>query len=419
MRPSPASGYNHGSSFPQQYVTWKGTGLSQTPVGITAGTIRPLTNLDYGNNAVYGSPFNVYVDGKFVRRGVSGFWGKARPIKHARKGAIPRVAIEGAIDEQEYIQMDRNINREVKSSSQGTLVKQMIDNPGGYSVKQNTLLNLPTNCQGICVSANLYPNIPYLTENPEPVTTSPGFCCNPEKKARRRVLPASTNLKQNYYTTHIQYMENRCKTYEQRAFNFVRPAIPLSDAEAKPGSPAAEYNTYVANCQPNGEIYTASEAALVAEILLILQNQGIIPSTEADKLIYRGIVTFKELVNFIEYQIPEPNKERAIIIYDAFVSNPYTGVPITGPTNPLGCKLVVYKPNNYQFAQQGAVSSSTLNLKLNVTTIEKNLAHLPKNIILKNKAPPCQPGNYIRTFQNPRMCHQKTNDIVIYNTTPF
>ena len=400
MRPSPASGYNHSSSFPQQYITWKGTGLSQTPVGITAGTIRPLTNLDYGNN--FPAPF-----------------GKPRPIKHARKGAIPRIAIQDAIDEQEYIQMDRNLNREVKSSTPGTLVKQMIDNPGSYSVKQNTLLNAPTNCQGICVSANLYPNIPYLTENPEPVSTSPLFCCNAEKKARRRVLPASTNLKQNYYTTHIQYMENRCKTYEQRAFNFVRPAIPLSDPEAKPGDPASLYNTYVANCQPNGEIYTASEAALVAEILLIIQNQGIIPSSDEDKLIYRAIVTFKELVNFIEYQIPEPNKESAIIIYDAFVLNPYTGVPITGPTNPLGCKLVVYKPNNFQFAQQGAVSSSTLNLKLNVTTIEKNLAHLPKNIILKNKAPICQPGNYIRTFQNPRMCHQKTNDIVIYNNSPF
>jgi len=247
MRPSPASGYNHSSSFPQQYITWKGTGLSQTPVGITAGTIRPLTNLDYGNN--FPAPF-----------------GKPRPIKHARKGAIPRVTINGATSYEEYIELDRNINREVKSSTPGTLVKQMIDNPGSYSVKQNTLLNLPTNCQGICVSANLYPNIPYLTDNPEPISTSPGFCCNPEKKARRRVLPASTKLKQNYYTTHIQYMENRCKTYEQRAFNFVRPAIPLSDPEAKPGSPAAEYNTYVANCQPNGEIYTASEAALVAEI---------------------------------------------------------------------------------------------------------------------------------------------------------
>ena len=399
MRPSPSSGYNHKSSFPQQYITWKGTGLSQTPVGITAGTIRPLTNKDYGNN--FPAPF-----------------GKARPIKHARKGAIPRVAIDNANSYQEYIQMDRNVNREVKSSSQGTLVKQMIDNPGGYSVKQNTLLNAPSNCQGICVSANLYPNIPYLTENPEPISTSPGFCCNPEKKARRRVLPASTNLKQNYYTTHIQYMENRCKTYEQRAFNFVRSALPLSDPDAKPGSPAAESNTYVANCQPNGEIYTASEAALVAQILLIMQDEGVIASNDAAKLIYRQITTFKTLVTFIQ-NLPEPNKTSAIVIYDAFVLNPYTGVPITGPTDPLGCKLVVYKPNNFQFAQQGAVSSSTLNLKLNVTTIEKNLAHLPRNIILKNKAPTCQAGNYIGTFQNPRMCHQKTNDIVIYNNSPF
>ena len=399
MRPTPSSGYNHKSSFPQQYITWKGTGLSQTPVGITAGTIRPLTNKDYGNN--FPAPF-----------------GKARPIKHARKGAIPRVSIDNAIDEQEYIQLDRNINREVRSSTPGTLVKQMIDNPGSYSVKQNTLLNAPTNCQGICVSANLYPNIPYLTDNPEPVSTSPGFCCNPEKKARRRVLPASTKLKQNYYTTHIQYMENRCKTYEQRAFNFVRPAIPLSDADAKPGSPAAEYNTYVANCQPNGEIYTTSEAALVAQILLVLQNDGIIASNDAAKLIYKQITTFKTLVTFIQ-NLPEPNKSSAIIVYDLFVLNPYTGVPITGPSDPLACKLVVYKPNNYQFAQQGAVSSSTLNLKLNVTTIEKNLAHLPKTNILKNKAPVCQAGTYIGTFQNPRMCHQKTNDIVIYNNTPF
>lgn len=399
MRPTPASGYNHNSSFPQQYITWKGTGLSQTPVGITAGTIRPLTNKDYGNN--FPAPF-----------------GKPRPIKHARKGAIPRVSIDNATSYEDYIQIDRNLNREVKSSTQGTLVKQMIDNPGSYSVKQNTLLNLPTNCQGICVSANLYPNIPYLTENPEPSTTSPTFCCNQEKKARRRVLPASTNLKQNYFTTHIQYMENRCKTYEQRAFNFVRPALPLSDPLAKPGSPGAEFNTYVANCQPNGEIYAASEAALVAEILLILQNEGIIASNNEAKEIYKQITTFKTLIIFIQ-NLPEPNRESAIIVYDTFVLNPYTGVPITGPSNPFGCKLVIYKPNNYQFAQQGAVSSSTLNLKLNVTTIEKNLAHLPNNIILKNKAPACQAGTYIGTFQNPRICHQKTNDIVIYNTTPF
>ena len=386
MRPSPASGYNHHSSVPQQYISWKGTGLSKTPVGITAGSIRPLTNKDYGNN--FPAPF-----------------GKARPIKHARKGAIPRVAIDNNIySEQEYIQLDRNINREVRSSTPGTLVKQMIDNPGSYSVKQNTLSNDPSNCQGICITATLYPNIPYLTDNPEPVSTSPGFCCNPEKKARRRVLPASTKLKQNYYTTHTQYMENRCQTYQQRIFNFVQPAVPLSDPNATPGSPDSLYNTYVANCQPNGEIYTASENTLVQQILLTMQNDYIIASDAAAKAIYAQITTFKMLVTFIQ-NLPESNKESAILIYDAFVLNPYTGVPITGPSNPRGCKLVVYKPNNAQFAQQGAVSSSTLNLKLNVETIEKNLAHLPNNIIFKNKNPVCKPSDYLQTYQNPRTCH--------------
>lgn len=400
MRPSPASGYNHHSSVPQQYISWKGTGLSKTPVGITAGTIRPLTNKDYGNN--FPAPF-----------------GKARPIKHARKGAIPRVAIDNNIySEQEYIQMDRNLNRDVRSSTPGTLVKQMIDNPGSYSVKENTLSNVPSNCQGICITATLYPNIPYLTDNPEPVSTSPGFCCNPEKKARRRVLPASTKLKQNYYTTHTQYMENRCQTYQQRIFNFVQPAVPLSDPNATPGSPDSLYNTYVANCQPNGEIYAASENTLVQQILQIMQNENVIASDAAAKAIYAQITTFKQLVAFIQ-NIPEPNQAQAILIYDAFVSNPYTGVPITGPSNPIGCKLVVYKPNNAQFAQQGAVSSSTLNLKLNVSTIETNLAHLPNNIVFKNKNPTCKPSDYLQTFQNPRTCHQKTNDIVIYNNTPF
>jgi len=381
------------------YVSWKGTGLSSVPVGITAGTIRPLTNKDPGN----------YFPAAF---------GKPRPIKHARKGAIPHVSIQYADSYEEYITMDRNINREVKSSSLGTLVKQMIDNPGSYSVKQNTLYPEPNDKSGICVSATYYPNIPYLTENPEPYTTSPQFCCNDEKKARRRVLPASTNLKQNYYTTLQQYRENRCQTYEQRAFNFVRPAIP-SDPNAKPGDPLSIFNTYVANCQPNGDIYQTSEANLVSVIIQIMENQNIISSGPAAVLYYRQIQTFQQLVQFIA-QLPQPNQNQAIVVYDAFILNPYSGVPITGPSNPAGCKLVVYKPNNYQFAQQGGVTASTLTLKLNVTTIEKNLAHLPKSIVLKNKAPKCDPGivTHNQLFSrsglgngNPRTCHAPTNDI--------
>ena len=43
------------------------------------------------------------------------------------------------------------------------------------------------------------------------------------------------------------------------------------------------------------------------------------------------------------------------------------------------CNTTIYKPSNSQFAQQGGVSSSTLTLKKNVTTIEKNLLDISKN----------------------------------------
>ena len=74
MKPTPASGYNHKSSASDQYITWKGEGLSKTPVGVTAGWIRPLTNKDYGNN-------------------FSAAFGKPRPIKHYRKGVMPTVDV--------------------------------------------------------------------------------------------------------------------------------------------------------------------------------------------------------------------------------------------------------------------------------------------------------------------------------------
>ena len=39
------------------------------------------------------------------------------------------------------------------------------------------------------------------------------LCCNQEKFAQKRVIYASTNLKKNYYSTHTQYLQNRCKTF--------------------------------------------------------------------------------------------------------------------------------------------------------------------------------------------------------------
>lgn len=272
------------------YKSWKGAGV---PVGIASGTIRPLTNNDPTNNSDPG-------------------FGLPRPIKHARRG---RSFIGGE---------ENRVNR---SSTGGTLVQQMVDIPGGYSVSQNS-------CVGISVVASYYPNNAYLTENPDSNTQTKTFCCNAEQKARRRAMYASTNIKKNYYTTLKQYREDRCMTYDQRAFNFASGSYD-KDVDAKPGGPLAAQNTYVANCQPTNEYYD--------------------------------------------------------------------GVEIINRSN---CKPVVYKPNNYKFAQQGAVSSSTRMLKLNVETINRssnNGALKNKFLNLKNKVPDvCNPP--VRRFQNKTVC---------------
>ena len=115
-------------------------------------------------------------------------------------------------------------------------------------------------------------------------------------------------------------------------------------------------------------------------------------------------------------------------------------MPLTGPSNPAGCQLTTYKPNNYQFAQQGAVSSSTRLLKLNVNTISTNAASIHNNNnmgdqlvtanqlyagdsntysnILKNKAPSCNepwPLNMSksRQYQNKKLCYFQ-KDLPVY-----
>jgi len=376
------------------YQSWK----SNNPVGVTAGTIRPLTNKDPGNN--YPAAF-----------------GKPRPIKHARKGATLYVPVELENPYfqtyNDYVTIDRNQNRQVTSSTRGSLVKQMMDNPGSFSVTHSESNN--PDQRGICIVSDNYLNPQYLTEYPEPRSTNPGFCCNAERKARRRVLPASTLLKKNYYTTLQQYRENRCQTFDQRAFNFVAPA-PNLVSTGKPGGPEAlaNSNTYFANCQPNGEIAETSESNLVATILNLLKNEGIEPPLE-DPV----ITTFAGLLSFIKSLPPNQNAV-AVTIYDDFIANPYTGMPPTGPSNFLGCKLVVYKPNNYQFAQQGGVTASTLTFKKNVTTIQKNLYNISKNnqYIYKNKAPPCNPALYTYN-QNVTSCSTIKNLSAIQNTGFF
>ena len=463
MRTMPASGYNHKSTYlNKQYIPWKGTGPNSFPVGTAPGHIRPLTNND---------PGNVFQTG----------FGLARPIKHYRKGrVIPSAPIEDvpningvspqngsikiSIDENALI--NYNMNRFVKSStavplggsrSSSGLLNDMMGSPGGFIVKQNPPNELDgvsqmnedcKTCQGIGIVASYKPNLTFLEENPEPITQNSTWCCNDELKAKRRAIYASTNLKKNYYTTTKQYLQNRCKTYDQKAFNFLSYRTNLASEVAnganpyfisvagsnapKPGSPLSLTNTYLANCQPGAQIFDATENALIAQMLSIMVNAGILTQVQVNTFNTLGINSIKGFFDWLN-NLPEPEKTPALKVFTDFISNPYWGMPLSGPSNPAGCQLVVYKPNNYQFATQGAVDSSTRNLKLNVNTISTNAASIQNynntgpflvtaneiyagndpNImnLQKNKAPICNaplPLNFYRQFQNKKRCHYKT-----------
>jgi len=274
---------------PQGYVPWKGI----NPIGSTPGTIRPLTNNDPTNNSSTG-------------------FGLPRPIKHARLG-------------RDVSAEHKRLN---KSSGTGTLVKQMIDIPGGFTVAggyntvlQNQRATTANSGVGIKIVTSNFINQNNLTEKPpigggsiaQPpcynvhANNAPSFSfCNPEKNARRRAMGASTNLSKKYFTRLEEYRFAKCKTFVQNEANFKN---------------------------------------------------------------YDGTV------DGIKYE-------------------------------EVGCPCVVYKPNNQQFSQQGAVDSSTRTFKLNVDTITTNAASLkntagayanvvnqgsnPANsFIYKNKGTPC------------------------------
>lgn len=461
MNSMPASGYNHNSTYyNKQYIPWKGTGPNSFPVGTAPGHIRPLTNNDPGNNFPTG-------------------FGLPRPIKHYRKGrVIPPQPVEGVpnlvinsptsdttlnIDENGLI--NYNMNRFVKSStavplggssSSSGLLNDMIGAPGSYTVKLNTpneidgvtqMDNNCKTCEGFGIVASYKPNNFNLLENPEPNTTNSTWCCNQERNARQRVIYASTNLKKNYYTTTKQYLQNRCKTYDQKAFNFLSSVTnqtpPYNNAYyysvngnngPTPGSPLALANTYLANCQLNTQLYEGSELAFIYQMIGIMLNENIITQTQANEFNATGINSIQGFFNWIQ-GLPEPQRSSANVVFEVFINNPYSGMPPSGPTNPPGCQLTVYKPNNYQYAKQGAVSSSTRMLKLNVNTISTNAASINNynntgaqlvtanelyagdannySNLLKNKAPTCNnywPLNFSQSgrFQNKKICIYQT-----------
>jgi hypothetical protein len=454
-----SAGGRRNSSFPSQYISWKGTGVFSNPIGIAPSHVRPLTNRDSGNVFQSGSFPSRYP--QHTRNFIP------RPLKHYRRGrVIPPQEIENPYPNNNAAKMEvdlinYNMNRYVKSSEGGSvgngrsghgLVSYIQDIPGGYTVKQNEEIvyeginmapceycetvkgthyhsnvgeigvNIASSgemckicmkymglkhshieedkinkdcktCEGVGVVVDYMPTTNYLTDNPEPKSQTPSFCCNEQYKAKRRSIYASTNLKKGYYTSHFQYMQNRCKTYNQRIFNFQDNKVPVTQdlinigytpeqiASAKPGSALSQLNIYDANCYPNAEIYEATELAIVTATLTQYLNRGFISKTQYDTFITVG-TTIKSLFDLTRSFSEEfINDANAILYYN--LKLPSLKDPSIGRIGLIasraGCKKVIYKPNNYQFAKQGAVSSSTRMLKLTVDTISTNAASMNKN----------------------------------------
>jgi hypothetical protein len=369
MKPAMSSGYTqHSTHLNKQYISWKGTGINANPVGSVAGNIRPFTNNDVGN---------IFPTG----------FGLPRPIKHFRKGRNMKhhySYTDFNLDDTNssrinIAQINYNANRYVKTSS--ATVSDILDKPGTYTVKDNGLIagennninSLCNTCESVKTVVNYYPNETYLTNNPP--ENMRGFCCNQERKAKRRTMYASTNLNKNYYNSSKQYLQNRCKTYEQKVFNFAKKIeVPF----AKPGGPLSYSNEYIANCYQ--QMDESSQFAFVNNVLDALMTEGIVTPEEVNSFYEQYEMTVDDLFNWIQTLSQENGeKEKAIELFNTYLMNPYWGMPPSGPKHYNGCKVTVYKPSNYKFAKQGAVTNSLRMLALKVNTISTNSASIQNN----------------------------------------
>lgn len=428
------------------WKTWKGTGRYSYPVATTGGNIRPLTNNDPTNIATP-NPISPSCFARTSLPTYSKF--NPRPLKQYRKGTTTAVPIicQDPKNPNAYITIiPENItNRAVKSTTMPNLVNQTMWMPGSFSVKHNPVGEIGESsqaqidckkCDGVALVASFSPE-PYLTNNPQAVSTNAPFCCNNEKKALRMVRPANTNLPKNYYTTLQQYRQNRCQTYDQRIFNFNTGPQALANSigfkngkitgpellQEKPGGPLGTNNLYIANCYPNTDVSINSQIYIVTQAFQTLNNSGVFDNTDLEKYQQLQITTIKQFAMFLK-TLNTGQTQRAVQLFENFLSNPYIGMSLSGPSNPRGCKLVVYKPNNTQFATEGGVMASARTLKLAVTTIEKNVANQNRYkrvgatnaalnpgqqpftpLIYKNKVQPCRSQDYAWRFNgNPRSC---------------
>lgn len=382
----PLGAKKYNNHLPQGgYKPWKGTGPFSLPVGMTATHIRPLTNNDPGNCFSPG-------------------FGLPRPLHHYRRGTVMRIS-----DYDELLVSDPlvayNLNRDVKSSygsslggKNGGLVSHLMDSPGGYIIKNNN----PTStvdidcrqCHGISIVDNTLP-IPSLTETPEPNTETRELCCNEQRKAVKMTLPVKTMLSKKYYQTTYAKLYNRCKTFQQNQYNYLtgsdpgimdvlssEPSISLQLLkQIKPGSPLATQFMfqYKGQCNPNFVVEQAAIDTYLEGLSKELYDTNILTYEQYQLLVSTSYTNIQEYIYTLSNTVPyQQYLQIANVIYTSASS---LLVPNVNTATP--CGKVTYKPNNYKYSKQGAVSSSDRILRLNVETINKNLSQVEKGITYK------------------------------------
>ena len=287
--------------------------------------------------------------------------GSTRPLKWAYRRGTTTQTSRIIVDPNDNTKFIEVSPREVKSSVSSSLIGQTIDRPGQYSVKQNPATEI---------------------DEKEQMNIDCRTC-------------KGIGLVTNYYPNKNYITENPipatetakwCCNPERKARRMARPASTNLSKRYYTRHTEYMYN----RCQ-------------TYEQRVFNFYQG---STEVDPIIGAAAKPGSplSLSNFYVAQC-YPNTD-----YEPGLK---------------GCKRVIYKPSNPQFAVEGGVESSARTLKLGLTTIEKSIAlnrrgykNAMANVggqtftpfIYKSKVEKCNPSYYTMNG-NPRTCNKNTNDI--------
>jgi hypothetical protein len=187
------------------------------------------------------------------------------------------------------------------------------------------------------------------------------------------------------------YLYNRCQTFKQREFNYLNGpinnevAVMLAEnpnlayrllIHVKPGESLAIYNQYVAQCTPSVTIRQGLETNFIQMITSSLYSNSYVTLEEYNDILNNS-TNIETFLNYVKNILDENVYDEIIYTFSRIIDDTWA--------NYKGCSQVYYKPNNPQYAQQGAVSSSSRILKLTVDTITTN-AHKNKNNLYKNKS---------------------------------